>query len=67
MKIIAAMPLPKVDLNQLVWQPVTERGDLAMRLAPISWQPSGAHECIQQLVNQVKELQALFIARELGE
>jgi hypothetical protein len=56
MNVISSLPLPKVDLNQFVWQPVTDRGELAMRLAPISWQPSGAHECIQQLVNEVKEL-----------
>jgi len=64
MKVIASIPLPKVDLNQMVWQPVTERGDLAMRLAPISWQPSGAHECIQQLVNEVKELRDLLISKD---
>jgi hypothetical protein len=50
--IIGSFDLPKVNVRQMVWQPVTEKGNKAMRLAPIDWQPLAAHECIQNLVNE---------------
>lgn len=53
--IVVKRPLPYINTRQLVWQPVTDNGDLAMRFAPIDWQPAGAHACIQMLSNDLHE------------
>ena len=58
MKVIASRQIPIVNTHQGVWQPVAENGDLSMRLAPIDWQPSGAHACIQMLVDDLRDAEA---------
>ena len=58
MKVIASRQMPIVNTHQLVWQPVTENGDRSMRLAPIDWQPSGAHACIQMLADDLRNAEA---------
>jgi len=63
--IVANRPIPNVNLRQLVWQAVKDNGNLSMRLAPIEWQPSGAHYCIQMLANDLaKAMEAL---REISQ
>lgn len=58
--IVANRPIPNVNLRQIVWQPVKDNGNLSMRLAPIEWQPSGAHACIQMLADDLaKAVEAL--------
>ena len=58
--IVANRPIPNVNLRQIVWQPVKDNGNLSMRLAPIEWQPSGAHACIQMLADDLaKTMEAL--------
>jgi hypothetical protein len=58
MKIVvkAKMDLPKVDRSALVWQPITDKWGTSMRLGPLEWQPSGAHYCIQHLLDEIKRL-----------
>ena len=58
MKVIASRQIPIVNTHQLVWQPVTDNGDRSMRLAPIDWQPSGAHACIQMLADDLRNAEA---------
>ena len=58
MKVIASRQMPIVNTHQLVWQPVTDNGDRSMRLAPIDWQPSGAHACIQMLADDLRNAEA---------
>lgn len=58
MKVIASRQMPIVNTHQVVWQPVTENGDRSMRLAPIDWQPSGAHACIQMLADDLRNAEA---------
>jgi hypothetical protein len=58
MKVIASRQMPIVNTHQVVWQPVTDNGDRSMRLAPIDWQPSGAHACIQMLVDDLRNAEA---------
>ena len=58
MMVITKRQIPVVNTRQLVWQPVTDNGDLAMRLAPIDWQPSGAHACIQMLTDDLRDAEA---------
>lgn len=58
MKVIASRQIPIVNTHQVVWQPVTENGDRSMRLAPIDWQPSGAHACIQMLADDLRNAEA---------
>lgn len=56
-KIIISLPLPTPNLSRRIWQPVTD-GDLAMRLAPLSWQPSGAHHALEFLARQNETMRA---------
>lgn len=58
MKVIASRQIPIVNTHQVVWQPVTDNGDRSMRLAPIDWQPSGAHACIQMLADDLRNAEA---------
>jgi hypothetical protein len=58
MKVIASRQIPIINTRQVVWQPVAENGDLSMRLAPIDWQPSGAHACIQMLADDLRDAEA---------
>ena len=58
MKVIASRQMPIVNTHQVVWQPVTDNGDRSMRLAPIDWQPSGAHACIQMLADDQRNAEA---------
>ena len=58
MKVIASRQIPIVNTHQVVWQPVTDNGDRSMRLAPIDWQPSGAHACIQMLSDDLRNAEA---------
>lgn len=53
--------MPTINTRQVVWQPVTDNGDLAMRLAPIDWQPSGAHACIQMLADDLRDAEAKLV------
>ena len=57
MKVIESRQIPIVNTRQEVWQPVAYNGDLSMRLAPIDWQPSGAHACIQMLADDLRDAQ----------
>ena len=58
MKVIESRQIPIVNTRQEVWQPVAYNGDLSMRLAPIDWQPSGAHACIQMLADDLRNAEA---------
>ena len=61
MKVIASRQMPIVNTHQVVWQPVTDNGDRSMRLAPIDWQPSGAHACIQMLADDLRNAEAKLV------
>lgn len=58
MKVIASRPMPVINTRGLVWQPVADNSCLSMRLAPIDWQPSGAHACIQMLSDDLRDANA---------
>lgn len=58
MKVIASRQIPIINTHQVVWQPVTDNGERSMRLAPIDWQPSGAHACIQMLADDLRNAEA---------
>ena len=65
--IVANRPIPNVNLRQIVWQPVKDNGNLSMRLAPIEWQPSGAHACIQMLADDLaKTMEALRVISQFN-
>ena len=58
MKVIESRQIPIVNTRQVVWQPIADNGDLSMRLAPIDWQPLGAHACIQMLADDLRNAEA---------
>jgi hypothetical protein len=57
--VVAEFDLPQVNRKHFVWQPVTDVDGVKMRLAPLDWLPSGAHEAIQHLVDEVQYLRGV--------
>lgn len=60
-RVIASLDLPDVNGGRMIWQPVTGRDGVKMRLAPLDWQPSGAHHALEYLAAENDRLRALLL------
>lgn len=55
--VIVSLDLPNIHAKRLIWQPVKDGGDVKMRLAPLDWQPSGAHHALEYLATRLEDLE----------
>lgn len=60
--VIADMPIPIARLDRMIWQPVTGSNGTSMHLAPLSWQPPGAHAALELLADENDALRREIIA-----
>lgn len=57
-KIVMHHEMPSPNLSRMIWQPVADKEGLKMRLAPLSWQPSGAHHALEFQAARIEALTA---------
>ena len=55
-RIVTKFPAPVPQRKRLIWQPVTDSAGKMMRLAPLDWLPSGAHEALEHLARENDKL-----------
>ena len=68
-EVVVSFELPAVSRNRQIWQPVTGKDGVKMRLAPLDWQPSGAHHALEYLAVQKGRLekQNAFLEAKLSK
>lgn len=56
--VIASLPVPVVNKQRLIWQPVAGADGVKMRLAPLDWQPAASHAALEHLASTLDALNA---------